>query len=52
MTIMEERARNLGGQLAIENLPTLGTRVTLHFMPNIRRDGTIPIHPAHLTSSS
>jgi len=52
MTIMEERAKNLGGQLSVENLPTLGTRVTLHFMPNSRRDGTIPIHPAHLTSSS
>jgi two-component system, NarL family, nitrate/nitrite sensor histidine kinase NarX len=52
MTIMEERAKNLGGQLSVENLPTLGTRVTLHFMPNTRRDGTIPIHPAHLTSGS
>lgn len=44
MTIMEERAKNLGGDLAIENLPALGTRVTLHFMPSTRRDVTIPIH--------
>jgi len=52
MTIMEERAKNLGGQLSVENLPTLGTRITLHFMPSARRDNTIPIHPAQLTSSS
>jgi two-component system nitrate/nitrite sensor histidine kinase NarX len=38
MTIMEERARNLGGQLSVENLPAAGTRVTLHFMPAARRD--------------
>jgi two-component system nitrate/nitrite sensor histidine kinase NarX len=38
MTIMEERARNLGGQLSVENLPAAGTRVTLHFMPTARRD--------------
>ncbi|MHB1084003.1 MAG: histidine kinase [Thiobacillus sp.] len=47
LTIMEERAKNLGGQLMIENLPTLGTRVTLHFMPGSRRDTAIPIHPLH-----
>ena len=47
MTIMEERARNLGGQLSVENLPAFGTRVTLHFMPSARRD-TIPIHPVQL----
>ena len=52
MTIMEERAKHLGGQLTVENLPAFGTRVTLHFMPSTRRDGSIPIHPAHLTSSS
>ena len=46
MTIMEERAKNLGGQLMVENLPTLGARVTLRFMPGSRRDTTIPIHPA------
>ena len=45
MTIMEERAKHLGGQLTVETLPTLGTRVTLHFMPASRRDGSIPIHP-------
>jgi two-component system nitrate/nitrite sensor histidine kinase NarX len=52
MTIMEERANNLGGQLTVENLPTRGARVTLNFMPNTRRDSTIPIHPAHLASHS
>ena len=45
MTIMEERAKNLGGQLTVENLPALGTRVTLHFMPSTRRDAAIPIQP-------
>jgi two-component system nitrate/nitrite sensor histidine kinase NarX len=52
MTIMEERARHLGGQLTVENLPTRGARVTLHFMPNTRRDSTIAIHPAPLASNS
>jgi two-component system nitrate/nitrite sensor histidine kinase NarX len=52
MTIMEERANNLGGQLTVENLPTRGARVTLHFMPNTRRDITIPIRSAHLASHS
>jgi two-component system nitrate/nitrite sensor histidine kinase NarX len=45
MTIMEERAKNLGGHLTIENLPALGTRVTLHFMPGAGRNATIPLHP-------
>ena len=45
MTIMDERAKNLGGQLSVENLPALGTRVTLHFMPGSRREPIIPIHP-------
>jgi len=45
MTIMDERAKNLGGQLTVENLPTLGTRVTLHFMPGAGHDAPIPIHP-------
>lgn len=45
LTIMEERARNLGGQLRVENLPDIGTRVTLHFMPGTRRDVAIPIQP-------
>jgi two-component system nitrate/nitrite sensor histidine kinase NarX len=49
MTIMEERARNLGGQLTIENLPTFGARVTLHFTPSSRRTPAIPIHPFHQT---
>jgi len=49
MTIMEERAKNLGGRLSIENLPVLGTRVTLHFMPGARRDAAIPLHSTHLT---
>ena len=48
LTIMEERARNLGGQLQVENLPDIGTRVTLHFMPGTRRDVTIPIQPLPL----
>ena len=45
LTIMEERARNLGGQLRVENLPDIGTRVTLHFKPSTRRDVVIPIQP-------
>ena len=49
MTIMEERAKNLGGTLWAENLPTRGARISLHFMPSSRRDATIPIHPLHLT---
>jgi len=49
MTIMEERAKNLGGRLTVENLPTLGTRVTLHFMPSTRRDAAIPIQPISIT---
>ncbi|WP_310447942.1 histidine kinase [Thiobacillus sp.] len=47
MTIMDERAKNLGGQLSVENLPALGTRVTLHFMPANRHETIIPIHPVH-----
>jgi two-component system nitrate/nitrite sensor histidine kinase NarX len=42
MTIMEERAKNLGGTLTVEQPATSGTRVTLHFMPGNRR--TIPLH--------
>lgn len=48
MTIMEERAKNLGGQLTIENLPASGARVTLHFMPIAQRGASIPAHPLHL----
>ncbi|OZA11524.1 MAG: histidine kinase, partial [Hydrogenophilales bacterium 17-62-8] len=47
MAIMDERAKHLGGQLSVENLPALGTRVTLHFMPASRREAVIPIHPDH-----
>ena len=52
MTIMEERARNLGGQLMVENLPDVGTRVTLHFTPGIGRGATIPIQPLHVNQTS
>ncbi len=45
MAIMEERARNLEGQLSVENLPDVGTRVTLRFTPNAQRGATIPIYP-------
>jgi two-component system nitrate/nitrite sensor histidine kinase NarX len=46
MTIMDERAKNLGGQLRVENLPTAGTRVSLRFMPAVRREVRIqPFHP-------
>jgi two-component system nitrate/nitrite sensor histidine kinase NarX len=50
MTIMEERAKNLGGQLTVENLPTSGVRVTLHFIPSTRRNPAIPILPIHTHS--
>ncbi|MEW6131994.1 MAG: histidine kinase [Pseudomonadota bacterium] len=36
MKIMEERARSLGGVLAVEQPATAGTRVTLNFMPASR----------------
>ncbi|MHB8983439.1 histidine kinase [Thiobacillus sp.] len=45
MTIMEERAKNLGGRLGVENLPTKGTRVTLHFVPSTRCEDNGTIHP-------
>ncbi|HYP67812.1 MAG TPA: histidine kinase [Thiobacillaceae bacterium] len=41
ITIMEERAKNLGGTLTVEKSAAAGTRVTLHFMPGNRR--TIPL---------
>ncbi|MBW8370831.1 MAG: type IV pili methyl-accepting chemotaxis transducer N-terminal domain-containing protein [Thiobacillus sp.] len=47
LTIMEERAKHMGGRLSIENLPALGTRVTLHFMPGTRHDALNPIHPVN-----
>jgi len=47
MTIMDERAKNMGGQLSVENLPTAGTRVSLRFMPAARRETRIhPLHPS------
>jgi len=49
MTIMEERAKNLGGRLTVENLPALGTRVTLHFVPSSRRSAAPPTQPITLT---
>jgi two-component system nitrate/nitrite sensor histidine kinase NarX len=49
MTIMEERAKHLGGTLSVEQPPTAGTRVTLHFMPAQQRNPVIPIQPGLLT---
>ncbi len=49
MTIMEERAKNLGGKLTVDRPATAGTRVTLHFMPASQRGAAIPIHPRHAT---
>ena len=45
MAIMEERARHLGGTLTAENLPTLGTRVTLHFVPGQTHTSVVTLHP-------
>ncbi len=42
MKIMEERAKNLGGVLAIERPATAGTRITLNFMPASRREAAQP----------
>ena len=47
MAIMEERAQNLGGRLSVDNLPDVGTRVTLRFTPSTRREATIPIQPLY-----
>ncbi|MGO9446104.1 MAG: histidine kinase [Thiobacillaceae bacterium] len=49
MTIMEERAKNLGGTLTIENPATLGTRVALHFTPTRERETAISIQPGLAT---
>jgi two-component system nitrate/nitrite sensor histidine kinase NarX len=49
LKIMEERARNLGGQLVVENLPALGTRVSLHFMPGTPRNAALAIQPIQAT---
>lgn len=43
MKIMEERAKNLGGVLAVEQPATAGTRVTLNFMPASRREAQAPL---------
>lgn len=45
MTIMEERAKNLGGTLSIDSPATSGTRVTLHFMPACHREAAISFQP-------
>jgi two-component system nitrate/nitrite sensor histidine kinase NarX len=44
MTIMNERAKNLGGTLNIETPPASGTRVTLHFIPAGRRETVVAVH--------
>ena len=41
MTIMEERAKNLGGTLNIETPEISGTRVTLRFTPSGNRESVI-----------
>ncbi len=41
MTIMEERAKNLGGALSIETPETSGTRVTLRFTPSGNRESAV-----------
>ena len=48
MAIMEERANNLGGRLTVEDVPDVGTRVTLNFTPGTRREAAIPIHSLHV----
>ena len=45
MKIMEERAKNLGGVLAVEQPATAGTRVTLNFMTVSRREAPAPNMP-------
>jgi two-component system nitrate/nitrite sensor histidine kinase NarX len=49
MTIMEERAKSLGGNLTIENPATSGTRVSLYFVPSGRRESALPIQPGLTT---
>lgn len=44
LTIMEERARHLGGTLSVEKLNVLGTRVTLHFRPGAPSQESLPGH--------
>mgnify|MGYP001115811485 CR=1 FL=1 len=45
LTIMEERAKQLGGQVRVENLPTRGARVTLDFVPVSQAERTSPPQP-------
>lgn len=42
MTIMEERAKSLGGTVTVESLASNGTRVTLQFVPSARHDAHHP----------
>ncbi|NWG40026.1 MAG: HAMP domain-containing protein [Hydrogenophilaceae bacterium] len=46
MTIMEERAKNLGGSLNIETSKTSGTRVTLRFTPSGNKEPVVAMPPA------
>lgn len=52
MTIMEERANNLDGQLTVENLPDAGTRVTLRFIPGTRREASLTAPSLHVTANT
>lgn len=45
MTIMEERAKSLGGTLAVEALPGGGTGVALRFTPSGNRESVIVMQP-------
>ena len=45
LTIMEERAKHLGGELVVENLPARGTRVRLHFTPGPGHDAVAANRP-------
>jgi len=45
MTIMEERAKNLGGNLRIESPGNAGTRVVLHFLPASHRETALTLQP-------
>lgn len=42
MTIMEERARTLAGEMSYQPRPEGGTRVALSFRPSRRRVGSVP----------
>lgn len=49
MTIMEERAKSLGGSLTIDNPATAGTRVSLHFAPSGRQADIASMQPGLAT---